>query len=95
MDVWRYKDDVYRGKDCMKNVSNSLREHEMKTITFKRKKMILLMRNKFESYFNQANFHISKNCLKINILLIKNFVKLGTLVITQVNTEVLHKVYVI
>ena len=57
--------------------------------------MILLMRNKFESYFNQANFHISKNCLKINILLIKNFVKLGTLVITQVNTEVLHKVYVI
>ena len=36
MDVWRYKDDVYRGKDCMKNVSNSLREHEMKTITFKR-----------------------------------------------------------
>ena len=30
--------DVYRGKDCMKMFSESLREHSMKIINFKKKK---------------------------------------------------------
>ena len=33
------KHDVYRGKDCMKNFCESLREHAMKIINFKRKKL--------------------------------------------------------
>ena len=30
--------DVYRGKDCMKKYCESLREHTMKIINFKKKK---------------------------------------------------------
>ena len=33
------KHDVYRGKDCMKNFCESLREHAMKIINFKGKKL--------------------------------------------------------
>ena len=32
------KHDVYRGKDCMKNLCEFLREHTMKIINFKKKK---------------------------------------------------------
>ena len=31
------KYDAYRGKDCMKNICKSLKEHAMKIINFKRK----------------------------------------------------------
>ena len=34
--------DVYRGKDCMKKFSETLREHTMKIINSKKKKMKLL-----------------------------------------------------
>ena len=34
--------DVYRGKDCMKKFCESLREHAMKIINFKKKKMKFL-----------------------------------------------------
>ena len=36
------KHDVYRGKDCMKNFCESLRDHAMKIINFKKKKKMLL-----------------------------------------------------
>ena len=36
------KHDVYRGKDCMKKNCESLREHAIKIINFKNKKMKLL-----------------------------------------------------
>ena len=36
------KHDVYRGKDCMKKLCKSLREHPVKTIDFKKKAMKLL-----------------------------------------------------
>ena len=32
------KHDIYRGKDCMKNFCEFLREHAVKTSNFKRKK---------------------------------------------------------
>ena len=32
------KHDVYRGKDCMKNFCESLRDHAMKITDFKKKK---------------------------------------------------------
>ena len=34
--------DIYRGEDCMKKFSESLREHKMKIINFEKKKMIPL-----------------------------------------------------
>ena len=36
------KHDVYRGKDCMKKFCESLRDHAMKIINFKKKKKMLL-----------------------------------------------------
>ena len=36
------KCDAYRGKDCMKKFCEFLREHVMKIINFKKKKMKLL-----------------------------------------------------
>ena len=35
------KHDIYRGKDCMKKFCEFLREHAMKIINFKKKKMKL------------------------------------------------------
>ena len=46
------KHDVYRGKDCMKKFCESLREHAMKIINFKRKKMKLLKKEQQKSYEN-------------------------------------------
>ena len=42
------KHDVYRGKDCMKKFCESLREHAMKIINFKKKKMKLLTKEQQE-----------------------------------------------
>ena len=44
--------DVYRGKDYMKKFCESLREHAMKIINFKKKKMKLLTKGQHESYEN-------------------------------------------
>ena len=40
--------DVYRGKDCMKKFCESLREHAMEIINFKKKKMKLLTKEQQE-----------------------------------------------
>ena len=44
--------DVCRGKDCMKKFCEFLKEHEMKIINFKKKKMKLLTKEQRESYEN-------------------------------------------
>ena len=44
------KNDVYRGKGCMKKFCESLREHEIKIINFEMKKMISLTKEQHESY---------------------------------------------
>ena len=49
------KRDLYRGKDCMKKFWESLREHTMKIINFKNKKMKLLTKEQRESYENEKN----------------------------------------
>ena len=46
------KHDVYRGKDCKKKFREFLREHAMKIINFKKKKMKLLTKEQEESYEN-------------------------------------------
>ena len=81
------KNDVYRGKDCMKNFFESLREHTMEIINFKKKKMKLLTNQVQESYKMQKfeDKHAKD----------RNITKLVTIIIIQVNVEVLHKAYVI
>ena len=42
------KHDVYRGKDCMKKFCGFLREHAMKIINFKKKKIKSLTKEQQE-----------------------------------------------
>ena len=46
------KCDVYRGKKCMKKFWQSLREHLMEKINFKKKQMKLLAKKEQKSYEN-------------------------------------------
>ena len=61
------KHDVYRSKDYMKKLCKFLREHAMKIINFKKKKMKLLPKEQQESYENSKICYICKKKLKINI----------------------------
>ena len=54
------KHDVYKGKDCMKIFFGSLREHAMKIINFKKKKMKVLTEEQQESYENAEICYIYK-----------------------------------
>ena len=54
------KHDMYRGVDCMKKFCEFLREHAMKIISFKKKKIILLTKGEQESYENKKMCYICK-----------------------------------
>ena len=54
------KCDVFRSKGCMKKFFECLREHTMKMIYFKKKKMKLLRKEKQESYENWKTCFICK-----------------------------------
>ena len=51
---------VYRGKGCMKKFCGYLREHVMKKINFKMKKIKLLTKEQQESFENAKNCYIFK-----------------------------------
>ena len=52
--------DVYKGKDCMEKCCESLREHTMEIITFKKRKMKLLTNEQQKSYQNAKICYICK-----------------------------------
>ena len=54
------KHNVYRGKDCMRKFCEFLREHTVKIINFKKKKMKLLTKEQQESYENGDIYYICK-----------------------------------
>ena len=56
--------DVSRGKDCMKKFCEFLREHTMKIINFKRKKIKLLTKEQHKSYENSNICYICKEKLE-------------------------------
>ena len=86
------KHDVYRGKSCIEKFCESLREHALKIINFKRKRNKVISRNHMKK---QKSVTFVKKNLKINIFEIKNIVKLEIIVIIQGNIEVLRIAYVI
>ena len=79
----------------MKTFFESFREHAMKIINFKKKTMKLLTNEQQKLHENTKICYICKKNLKINMLKIKNIVKLGTIVIIHVNIDVLRIAYVI
>ena len=88
------KHDVSRGKDCKKRFCETLTEHTMEIINFKKK---FINKLTAESYQNAKICYICKTLkkLKINVLKIENIIKLERIVIIQVNIGVLHIAYVI
>ena len=69
------KHDVYRGKDCMKKFCEFLREHAMKIINFKKKKMKLLTKEQQESYENAKICYICKEKFENKYLKDKKYCK--------------------
>ena len=61
------KHDVYRGKDCMKKVCEFLREHTMKIINFKKKKIKFLQKSSRNRMKMQKSVVFVKKYLKISI----------------------------
>ena len=55
------KHDVYRGNNCMKKFCGSFREHTMKIIDFKKKRMKLLTKEQYESFENAKICYTYKN----------------------------------
>ena len=72
---------VRRGKNYKKKVCKSLREHAIKAINFKKKKMKLLTNKQYKSYENATACYICSEKFED-----KNIVKLEIIVIIQVNT---------
>ena len=89
------KNDVYRGKDCIKKFCESLREHAMKIINFKKKHSEAINKSSGNHMkMHKSVIFVNKN-LNINLWKIKNILKLGIIVMIQGNIEVLCTVYVI
>ena len=62
------KHNVGRGKICFEKFCESLREHAVKVINFKKKKMKLLTNKQKELYKNAKFAIFVKKSLKTNIL---------------------------
>ena len=67
------KHDVYRGKDSMEKFCESLREHEMEILNFK--KMKLSTKEQQESYENVKICYICKEALENKYLKDKRYPK--------------------
>ena len=96
--LFRYienRHDVYRGKDCMKKFCEYLREHTMKLINLKKKKMKLLTKEHHESYENAKICYICNEKFKNKYLKDEKIVKSGIIVIMQENIEVLLVAHII
>ena len=79
----------------MKKFCEPLREHSVKIINLKKKKIKLLTTKHENSYDNGKSFIIVKKSLKINILKIKNTLKFEIIFVIQVNKKVLHIAHVV
>ena len=90
------KHDIYRGKHCMKKFCESLREHAMKIINSKKKKVKLLTEEQQESYDNAKICHICKGKFEYKYVKDKkNIVKLKIIVSIRRNIKVLRIAYII
>ena len=70
------KHDVYRDKDCINKLYESLRKHAMKIINFKKKKMKLLTKEQQESYENAKICYICKGKFENKYLKDKKYRKI-------------------
>ena len=78
-----------------KKFCESLREDAVKVVNFEKKKMITLTNEQEESHEKAKICYIYQKSFNVITLTTKIIVKLKTIVIIQVNTDVLHIAYVI
>ena len=55
-----HKNDVCRGKDCMKRFCESLKQHSMKIIIFKKKKKVIIKRAAGIKWKSKNMLYLSK-----------------------------------
>ena len=89
------KQNLYRGKDCMKRFCESLREHAKSLIGFEKKKMLPLTKEELKSGEDAKVCYIYKKKSQKSSLKAKIIEKLEIIVIIQVNIEAQHIVFVI
>ena len=82
------KIDYYRGEDCMKKFCKDLREHATKTINYEKKEMIPLTKKKGKK-ITSKNFVIYAERNLIQMIAIKNIIRLEIIVTILENIEVL------
>ena len=70
------KHDVYSGRNCMKKFCESLLEHAIKTVNFKKKNMKLLTKGQQESHENRKICYICKEKFEDNYLKDKKYCKI-------------------
>ena len=97
--IWTFdsienNNDVCTGKDYMKMICESLKEHVMKITNFENKKIVPLTNEQQKSYEKTSGV-FSKTMLKINTLKIKIILELEIIVTLFIYTKVLHTTYVI
>ena len=71
------KHDECRGKDCMKNFCEFLRQYAMKIINFEMKKMKLLTKEQYKSYKNVKICYICKEKFENKYMKGKKYRKVG------------------
>ena len=90
------KHHVYRGKDCMKKFCDSLREHAIEIMRFKKKKMKLLTNMQQESYETAKICYVCPEKCEDEYAKDKQYCKIKIVikvVIIQVNMELQQTAY--
>ena len=88
------KTDVHKGKDCTKIFCEFSREHTTEMINFLKNK-IINKQNSRNHMKSQNIVILAKKKLKINMLKIKNIIKLKIIAIIEENTEAQDIAYAI
>ena len=88
--IIKNKNDVCRGKDCMKKFCESLPEHALETINFKKKKIKLLTEEYQETYENEKVCSISKEKFENKYVKVKKYYKVLIIVIMKRNKDTVY-----
>ena len=88
--IIKNKNDVCRGKDCMKKFCESLTKHALETINFKKKKIKLLTEEYQESYENEKVCYICKEKFENKYVKVKKYYLVLIIVIMKRNKDTVY-----
>ena len=77
----------YRGLYCIEKSCKALKDHALKRINYKKKKIILLAYEKIISYLDQTDYHMRRKDFWGNQ---KSTLKFDVIVVMLINTDVLN-----